>query len=283
MPILTELHLYPIKSCSGIALREATLTAAGLMSEHIYDREWMVVDTQGEFLTQREYPKMALIKPRIKADTLELHAPGMLSLEIPLDLPDPEHAPTLNVRVWRDTVKAFDCDDTTAAWFSNFIGVPCRLARFHPDAQRFANTAWTDGLEVPTLFSDGYPMLVISEASLADLNDKLKAQGRDALPMNRFRPNVVINGIGAFEEDFAESLKIDGAILKPVKPCPRCPMPSIDQATGEFGPDPLDILQTYRADPKVDGGITFGMNAILLEGEGKVLRVGQEIEVTLAF
>jgi uncharacterized protein YcbX len=283
MPILSELHLYPIKSCAGIALREATVTAAGLTSEHIYDREWMVVNAQGEFLTQREHPKMALIKPRIKLDTLELRAPGMLRLEIPLDLPDPGQAPTLNVRVWSDTVKAYDCDDTVAAWFSNFLGLPCRLARFHPDAQRIANTEWTGGVEAPTLFADAYPMLVISEASLADLNDRLKTRGRAALPMDRFRPNIVINGIGAFEEDYAGSFIINEAILKPVKPCPRCPMPSIDQATGEFGPDPLDILQTYRVDPKVRGGITFGMNAILIEGEGRVLRVGQEVGMNLAF
>jgi uncharacterized protein YcbX len=252
------------------------------MSEHIYDREWLVVDVNGEFLTQREHPKLALIKPRIKLDTLELRAPGMLSLEIALDLPDPEHAPTLNVRVWDDTLKAYDCDDTAATWFSRFLGVHCRLARFHPDAQRIANTKWTGGLEAPTLFADGYPLVVISEASLADLNDKLTAQERDALPMNRFRPNIVIDGIGAFEEDYAQSIAINGALLKPVKPCPRCPIPSIDQGTGQFGPDPLDILRGYRANPKVDGGITFGMNAVLIEGEGKILRVGQEVEVALA-
>ncbi|MGH8808313.1 MAG: MOSC domain-containing protein [Noviherbaspirillum sp.] len=283
MPILTELNLYPIKSCAGIALREATLTAAGLMSEHIYDREWMVVDAQGEFMTQRDYRKMALITPRIKADTLELRAPGMLRLEIPLGLPDPEDAKTVEVRVWDDTVKAYDCDETTATWFSRFLGTPCRLVRFHTDAKRVANPEWTDGIEAPTLFSDGYPMLVISEASLGDLNDKLKAQGREALPMNRFRPNIVVNGVEAFEEDYAESITIGNATLKPVKPCPRCPMPSIDQSTGEFGPDPLDILQTYRANAKLDGGITFGMNTIMLEGEGQVLRVGDEVEVKLAF
>lgn len=283
MPILTELNLYPIKSCAGIALREATLTEAGLMSEHIYDREWMVVDANGVFMTQREYPKMALITPRIKAETLELRAPGMLRLEIPLGLPDPEDARVLDVRVWDDTVKAFDCDETTAAWFSGFLGVPCRLVRFHVDAKRFANTVWTGGVEAPTLFSDGYPVLVISQASLADLNEKLVAQGRDALPMNRFRPSIVIDGIGAFEEDYAASLAIGNATLKPVKPCPRCPIPSIDQATGTIGPDPLDILQGYRANPKVDGGITFGMNAILLNGDGELLRVGQEVDVQLAF
>ncbi|HJV51382.1 MAG TPA: MOSC N-terminal beta barrel domain-containing protein [Noviherbaspirillum sp.] len=283
MPAITELNLYPIKSCAGVALREATLTTAGLVHEHIYDREWMVVDAEGEFMTQRDYPRMALITPRIKAETLELRAPGMLRLEIPLGLPHPDDERTLQVRVWNDTVKAYDCDETTAAWFSSFLGVSCRLVRFHPDARRIANSKWTGGVEAPTLFSDGFPILVISEASLADLNGKLKAQGRDALPMQRFRPNIVLGGVDAFEEDYAESFRIGNAALKPVKPCARCPIPSIDPATGEFGPDPLDILRTYRANPKVDGGITFGMNAIVMEGEGQLLRVGQDVEVSLAF
>ena len=283
MPIITELNLYPIKSCAGIALREATITAAGLMSAQIYDREWMIVDRHGQFLTQREHPKMALITQQINADTLELRAPGMLRLQIPLDLPDPDNAPTLDVQVWNDTVKAYDCDETTASWFSNALGVTCRLVRFHPDAKRVANPQRTNGVEVLTLFSDGYPLLVISEASLADLNEKLMMQGREALPMNRFRPNIVIGGAGAFDEDFAESITIDDVILKPVKPCPRCTIPSVDQATGQVGPDPLDILQSYRANPKVDGAITFGMNAILLAGEGKTIRVGQDVNIEIAF
>ncbi len=283
MPILTELNLYPVKSCAGISLREATLTAAGLMSEHIYDREWMVVDAQGNYMTQRDFPRMALIAPRIKADTLELRAPGMLRLEVPLGLPDPEDEKTLAVRIWDEELKAYDCDEVTATWFSKFLGVPCRLVRFHAEAKRLANPKWTEGVEAPTLFSDGYPMLVISQASLDDLNGKLQAQGRPALPMNRFRPNIVIGGVEAFEEDYAASFNIGNAVLKPVKPCPRCPMPAIDQATGEVGPDPLDILQTYRVNPKVDGGIAFGMNTILLQGEGQLLKVGQDIELTLAF
>lgn len=283
MPALSALYLYPIKSCAGIALREATITPAGLMSEQIYDREWMVVDANGNFLTQRQHPKMATIVPRIKADTLELRAPGMLRLEIPLDLPDPDDAPTCLVKVWNDTLKAYDCDATTATWFSNALGTPCRLVRFHPHARRLANPDWTGGVEAPTLFGDGYPMLVISEASLIDLNDKLQAQGRDALPMNRFRPNIVIDGIDAFEEDFADTLQIGEAVLKPVKPCPRCAIPSVDQATGIIGPSPLDILQSYRANSKIDGGLAFGMNAILLAGEGQLLRVGQEAAVELAF
>ncbi|AVR98708.1 MOSC domain-containing protein [Pseudoduganella armeniaca] len=283
MATLSELTLYPIKSCAGIALRAATLTRAGLMTDQIYDREWMVVDANGHYLTQREHPKMALIVPRLKADTLELRAPGMLRLEIPLGLPDPNDAVTIEVELWEERVKAYDGDALTAAWFSNYLGLPCRLVRFHPDVQRLANPKWTGGIEAPTLFCDGYPMLVIGAESLRDLNGKLQAAGRDPLPMNRFRPNLVVDGIEAFEEDYVETFRLGDAVLKPVKPCPRCPIPSVDQQTGEFGPDPLDILQGYRAKPELDGAVCFGMNNILLAGEGQRVEVGQPVDVTLAF
>jgi len=283
MPFISELTLYPIKSCAGIALRQATLTRAGLMTEQIYDREWMVVGSDGVALTQREHPKMALIVPRLKSDTLELRAPGMLQLHIPLGLPDPEAAPTLQVQVWEDSVLAYDCDDTTAAWFSNFLGTPCRLARFHANAQRHTSGTWTGGELHPTLFSDGYPVLVIGSGSLQDLHQKLQQAGRAALPMNRFRPNLVVGDLPAFEEDYVQEFRIGAAGLKPVKPCPRCPMPSIDQASGQFGPDPLDILQSYRAKPELEGAICFGMNTVVTTGDGAKLTVGDPIEVTLSF
>jgi uncharacterized protein YcbX len=281
--MLSEIYFYPIKSCAGIALSEATLTRAGLMTGQVYDREWMLVDASGHFMTQREHPRMALIVPRLKSDTLELRAPGMLRLEIELGLPDPEQAPTCVVQVWDDRVKAYDCDEVTATWFSQALGVPCRLVRFHPDAKRLANPEWSAGIEAPTLFSDGYPVLVLGSASLADLNEKLAAAGRAALPVNRFRPNLVIDGIGAFEEDYAESFRFGATVLKPVKPCPRCPIPSVDQATGVVGADPLDVLRTYRAKPELDGAICFGMNGIVIEGGAERLRVGQEVGVALAF
>lgn len=283
MPAITELNIYPVKSCAGISLREAVVTRAGLMSDQIYDREWMVVDGEGNFLTQREHPKMATIVPKIRLETLELRAPGMLRMEIPLGLPHPDEERLITVKVWDDSVQAYDCDEVTATWFSSYLGTPCRLVRFHPEAKRIANTKWTGGIEAPTLFGDGYPLLVISQASLDDLNARLTAQGRAALPMERFRPNIVIDGIGAYEEDFAGSIAIGGAVIQPVKPCPRCAIPAIDQTTGEVGPSPLDILRTYRADPKIDGGLAFGMNAILLKGEDQVLRVGQDAEVALTF
>ena len=283
MPILSALTLYPIKSCAGLPLQEATLTTAGLMTEQIYDREWMVVDGDGVCMTQREHPRMALITPTLKANTLELRAPGMLRLEIPLGLPDPDLAPTLSTQIWDHPILAYDCDDLTADWFTKAIGVPCRLARFHAKAERAVSQKWTNGVAATTMFSDGYPLLVAGAASLDDLNDKLRGAGREAIPMNRFRPNLVIGGIEAFEEDYAESFQMGDALLKPVKPCPRCPMPSIDQATGVFGPNPLDLMQGYRAKPELDGAICFGMNSILITGDGQRVRVGQEIVVTLAF
>jgi len=283
MATISELILYPIKSCAGMSVPEAVLTDAGLAVGDIYDREWMVIDEAGQFLTQREYPRMALIVPRLKSGTLELRAPGMLPLEIALGLPVPGSVPAREVQVWDDTVLAYDCDAVSAAWFSQAIGIPCRLVRFHAEARRLASATWTGGVEAPTLFSDGYPLLVVGSASLADLNAKLVAAGRAAIPMNRFRPNLVVDGIDAFEEDYVETFGAGAALLKPVKPCPRCPMPSVDQATGVPGPDPLDILQSYRRKPQLDDAVCFGMNCIVTAGEGERLRVGQQLMVTLAF
>jgi uncharacterized protein len=283
MAFVAQLHLYPIKSCAGIALQEAVLGETGLMHQLLYDREWMVVDAEGNFLTQRTHPRLALIQPRIRADVMALRAPGMLTLEVPLAMPDPEDAAAIAVQVWGDRVSAYDCDPLTASWFSNFLGLPCRLARFHAKAQRIANKEWTAGVEARTMFADGYPLLVISESSLDDVNTQLLRHGRAALPMNRFRPNIVLGGVNAYEEDYAETLRIGDTMLKLVKPCPRCPIPSVDQATGTFGPDPLDIMRHFRVNAKLDGRISFGMNAIVLEGEGQTLRVGQSVDVELAF
>jgi hypothetical protein len=283
MAILSELTLYPIKSCAGISVKEATLTSAGLSVDAVYDREWMLVDAQGQFLTQREHPRMALIAPRIKTDTLEVRAPGMLRLEIPLGLPAPEDERTLEVSIWDDKVLAYDCDDVTAAWFSHAVGVPCRLVRFHAGAARVTSTKWTGGIEAPTLFSDGYPVLLIGSASLADLNGKLAVAGRPAVPMNRFRANLVVDGIDAFEEDYTDHFALGAARLKPVKPCGRCPIPAVDQATGVVGPDPVDILRSYRARPAMDGAICFGMNCIVTDGDGERLYVGMPVSMTLAF
>jgi uncharacterized protein YcbX len=281
MPTITALTLYPIKSCAGISVDAATLTRAGLAVDAVYDREWMVVDLQGKFLSQREHPRMALIVPRLRMDTMQLRAPGM-QLDIPLGLPDPDEAPSLQVQVWDEQVLAYDCDATTATWFTQAIGVPCKLVRFHANARRIANPKWTGDVEAPTMFSDGYPVLLVGQSSLDDVNARLVADGRAAIPMNRFRPNIVVDGIEAFEEDYVGNFTIGEAALKPVKPCPRCPMPSVDQATGVAGPDPLDVMQSYRRKALLDDAVCFGMNCIVTAGEGSRLFVGQQIEAELA-
>lgn len=281
MATLSEIIFYPVKSCAGIAVAEAVLTEAGLAVDGVSDREWMVVDEAGQFLTQREYPRMALVTPRMNGGMLELSAPG-LPLHA-LAIGRPAGAAIVAVRLWDDSVVAEDCGDASAAWFAQAIGAPCRLVRFPAGARRLTSTRWTGGLAAPTRFADGYPVLVIGAASLADLNDKLVAAGRAALPMNRFRPNLVIDGIAAFEEDYVEQFTFGALSLKPVKPCPRCPIPSVDQATGVAGADPLDILQAYRRKPQLDDAVCFGMNCIVTAGAGERLRVGQPVDAELAF
>lgn len=281
MATVTELVIYPIKSCAGIPVQQATFGVSGLCSNGVHDREWMLVTREGLFLTQREYPRMALIQPRIDGDALEVSAPGMPPLRLPLA--HDNHAPTVAVQIWDDHVQAADCGDAAAAWFADVLRGPCRLVRFRPEIQRPTSTKWTGGVPAETRFADGYPILVIGQASLDDLNAKLAQAGRAQLPMNRFRPNLVVDGLEAFEEDFVESFSTSDLALRPVKPCARCPIPAIDQATGIPGPDPLDILQSYRANPRMDGAVCMGMNCVVSDGAGSILRVGQEFEVALAF
>lgn len=281
MAILTHLLLYPIKSCAGIAVRSATVLESGLVALGVHDREWMLVTEDGQFLTQREHPRMALVRPLPDGQALRVHAPGMDELALPLAWD--AAAPARTVKIWDDTVDAADCGDAAAAWFSNALQSPCRLVRFRPDVVRPTSTKWTDGVPAQTRFADGYPLLLIGQASLDDLNARLAAAGRHALPMDRFRPNLVVDGIDACEEDFLATLTIGGVEIRPVKPCARCPIPSIDQATGVAGPDPLDVLQTYRANPRMEGAVCFGMNCIVTAGAGSELHLGQELETEIAF
>ena len=275
MASIAALHIYPVKSCRGIELTSASLGRAGLEADGIGDREWMVVDANGGFLSQREAPRMALIAPAIEAGQLLLRAPGMPAQAIALG----EFAlrqPSLAVRVWNHACMAFDEGDAVATWLSQFLGRSLRLARFDPAHKRQSNRERTGKVEALNRFSDGYPILMISAASLADLNDRLRAAGREALPMNRFRPNIVLGELGPFDEDRLLSLSSAGFALTPVKPCPRCPIPSVDQATGVRGPDPLDILGQYRDHPEL--GVVFGQNVIVARGYGSTLMVGQALD-----
>ena len=277
MAIIQSLYLYPVKSCAGIAMESAMLGHAGLESQGVADREWMVVDADtGLFLTQRQAPRMALIQPLLGTGMLKVNAPGQNQLQIPLDGAATRGAKR-HVKVWSHECKAIDEGDAAAAWFSDFLGRPLRLVRFDPAHKRASSREWTGEFEALNRFSDGYPILLISQASLDDLNDRLAQAGREALPMNRFRPNIVLGEVGPYEEDFMLALAADGIAFKPVKPCPRCPIPSIDQSTGTIGPDPLDILSQYRHDERT-GGVVFGQNLVTLQGQGSVVRVGQAFE-----
>ncbi len=287
---IERLFIYPIKSCAGIELSESPLCEFGLD----LDRAWMVVDANGEFVTQREVPRLALIQPQIKRDEMILRAPGMLALHIRIDAVEQPARAT----VWNDEVSAFDMGNMAAQWFTDFLSLteaglpsasatPYRLVRFDPDHKRLSSLTWTKGVEAMNQFSDGFPMLVLSTASLDALNVKLVAAGEPAVGIERFRPNIVLAGLDAHDEDRMNELTIttdtDAVQLALVKPCPRCPIPNINPKTATSTPAVGDMLQTYRQDARVGGSVTFGMNAITLQGFDAVLRVGQTVGGNFAF
>jgi uncharacterized protein YcbX len=287
---IEQLLIYPVKSCAGVALPEALLTDTGLD----LDRAWMVVDAEGEFVSQREAPRLALVQPQLKADELVLRAPGMLALHIGIDRVESP----LSVRIWDDQVPAWDLGAVAAQWISDYLAQPqpgearpsvgpCRLVRFDPAHRRLSSLKWTGGLEAPNQFSDGFPLLVLSQASLDGLNQRLLAAGEVPAAMARFRPNIVLSGLQAHDEDRLAWLQLDaegGPVrLKLVKPCPRCPIPNIDPTTALSHPAVGDALQGYRQDARVGGAVTFGMNAIVCEGDGVLLRLGQTLQGELDF
>jgi uncharacterized protein YcbX len=276
---LQSLHLYPIKSSAGVDVAQALVVETGLE----FDRTWMVVDEQWRFVTQRNHPRLQLVSTRLRQDDLVLRAPGMLALHLALNAAEQP----CRVQVWDDEVPAYDMGALAAQWFSKFIGTGLRLVRFDPDARRLASPVWTGEIAAETTFPDGYPLLVAGAASLAELNRRLAARGADAVTLERFRPNLVIDGLEAHEEDHVDELQFDtddGPVrLRLVKPCTRCAVPNVDPRTAEVGAEPNATLATYRADASMNGAITFGMNAIVLEGIDRTLTAGAVGTATLAF
>ena len=267
-----RLFVYPIKSCAGVELGEAVLTETGLD----LDRAWMVVDQRGEFVTQRELPRMALIRPQLKVHEVVLRAPGMLALHLQIDAVE-EPA---QVRIWGDLVSAYDMGPIAAQWFSDFLGQPLRLVRFDPEHRRLSSPQWTDGVDAPNQFSDGFPLLVLSQASLDLFNEKLSLSGHAPVGMERFRPNLVLSGLDAHDEDRVALLEISAAVpvlLKPVKPCSRCPIPDIDPGTAQIDPAVGRTLRSYRSNERLNGAVSFGMNLIILQGVDQTLKVGQSV------
>jgi uncharacterized protein YcbX len=275
---IAQLFLYPVKGCRGIEIERASLAATGLEVDGIGDREWVVVDAEGEFLSQRELPQMALIETRLTSTALRLKAPGMLQLEVPFA----SEGDVVNVTVWNDTVAAVTQGEVADAWFSRYLGQPCRLMRFDPEARRLSNVRYTGATPAPYKFADAFALLIASTASLADLNARLEKRGMAPVGIERFRPNIVLEGIDAFEEDYVERLALGDAELRVVKPCVRCSVPNVDPATGVTATEPGDTLAIYRDNARA-GGITFGVNAIVMRGAGCTLAKGDSAGLTIGF
>jgi uncharacterized protein YcbX len=263
---VASLHFYPIKSCRGFAVERALVTRRGL--EH--DRLLMVVDEQGTFVTQRELPRMALIEPHLlpseDGEHLTLRAPQMT----PLDLTITQAGPRRRVTVWRSRCQAIDQGDVAADWLSTFLGAGVRLVRIADDFRRTVSPDYAINPDDETGFADGYPILLIGQASLDDLNRRLATP----LPMNRFRPNIVVSGCESFAEDGWRRIRITGIEFALVKPCARCQITTTDQETAVVGKEPLTTLAAFR---RVRGKVMFGQNLIGL-GTGRV-SVGDTVEV----
>jgi len=246
-PLLSAINLYPVKGIRAVAVDRALVTPAGL--EH--DRRWMVVDDRGQFLSQRTHPRLALVTGSTADGRLDLAAPGLP----PLHLQVPDGIRRLQVTVWDDQVDAAAADPRADRWLSRFLGRACRLAYLDDPSGRPLSSSHGKAREVVS-FADGYPCLLASTASLADLNGRLS----DPLPMDRFRPNLVVEGCGAFAEDGWRRLAIGEAVFRFAGLCARCTVTTVDQQTGLSGCDePLRTLAGYRRQEK---GVMFGVNLV---------------------
>ena len=270
---LTGLFIHPVKSLRASAVASADVDALGFVG----DRRFLVVEDHGRFLTQRTLPRMARIATSLSENLLTLSAEGAGTVNVPR-ASDPT-APLRTVSVWKsEGLQAEDCGDDAANWLGDFLGVKCRLVRIGPAFQR---PILKPDVALPgdvVNFADSHPFLIISEASLEDLNGRLVAQGHAALPMNRFRPNLVVTGCPAFAEDSWTRIKVGGMIFRASGPCSRCIMTTTDQFTGERGKEPLRLLATYRRDAADPTDVNFGQNLIHETKSGR-LRVGDTVEI----
>jgi uncharacterized protein len=257
---LSDLRLYPIKSCGGIAVDESEVDERGLR----HDRRWMLVDETGSFMSQRKLPRMALIKVRLESDGLAVDAPGMSSLQVPFGPPDGK--PML-ARVWNDLVEAQTVDDDS--WFSEFLGVSCKLVYLPDESVRQVDPAYAEPGDRVSL-ADGFPFLLISEASLAILNARLE----QPLPMDRFRPNLVVGGCEPFAEDGWRGVRIGQLTFRVVKPCARCTITTVDQESATKGKEPLRTLARFR---RAGNKVLFGQN--LIHDETGTLRIGDPVQI----
>lgn len=248
-PKLSALIIYPLKSAAGISLTQSPLDSTGLR----YDRRWMLIDSNNNFLSQRQFPKMALISPSLdQQGQLSLQAPTLTEIKVPLIT---HSIGTLPVTIWGAEIEAHHLSLEVDQWLSSFLGVDCRLVTLADETHRQCDLKYAQQGD-HTTFTDGFPLLLCTEASLADLNNRLSTQ----VSMAHFRPNIVISGTQAFEEDLWETITINELNLQVVKPCSRCIITTIDPTSGEkIGAEPLKTLMSYR---QKNNKIYFGQNVI---------------------
>lgn len=266
--VLSEINIYPIKSLSGISLKNSIVENRGLQ----FDRRWMLVDEKNNFLTQREFPKMATVSVEIAKDNLNVSCENQ-TLEIPFE---PNTNESASVKIWSSRCRARVYETRINEWFSDVLETNCRLVLMPEETKRKVNYFYAVHKTDVVSFADGYPVLLIGESSLADLNSRLDAP----IPMNRFRPNLVVSDSDAFAEDGWKQVKIGNVIFHIVKPCARCVITTIDQTKGEKqGIEPLKTLSSYRIPKRsVKKKILFGQN-LIAENVGEILKVGDKVEI----
>lgn len=275
------LNIYPVKSLQGISVQQAELGERGLA----YDRHWMIVDQAGQCVTQRNLPLMAQIEIELTSSELVLKHPSKASISVDLNV---GHQKVYPVQVWDDQCLGLDEGDDVSAWLTSVIGQwedsELRLVRFSDDDIRPVEPDFLQGEDAHTAFSDAYPFLITNEASLILLNNHLTKKGSQTIGMDRFRPNIVIAGIEAFEEDQVDTLSApnDGYQLALRKPCERCKVTTIDQRSGFIAEakEPLATLVKMKTQPDLKGAF-FGQNALLIKGQKQLIKVGDELALVL--
>ena len=265
---LTSIHIYPVKSLSGFSLKEAYADARGFR----YDRRWMLVDTDGRFVTQREIPALALIETSIASGQLVFHSRTAPENKLSIALsPDGSGLHEARVQIWKDRVLGWVYPQDIQQWFSDLLGRQLRLVYLPDHADRPVSPDFAP-LGYQVSLADAYPYMILGEASLADLNNRLPS----SLPMNRFRPNLVFSGGTAYEEDDWTDLQIGQVHFRGVKRCGRCTITTIDQQTASRAAEPLKTLATYRRE---NGNIYFGRYLIRTNPSAALVRVGDTIQV----
>lgn len=264
---ISSLHVHPIKSCAAVPVERMVIGKRGPEG----DRRFMIVDAAGRFVTQRTEPRLALVQVEVGPGKLSLAAPGMSRCVVDVLEDGACSGERVRVEVWRYRGDALGVGGAADAWLSDYLGRAARLVRCAPDMDRPANPEWA-APDTQVAFSDAYPILLISEASLDALNERIG--GAEPLPMARFRPNVVVSGCAPFAEDDWRTLRIGDALLDVVKPCDRCAVTTVDPATAARGKEPLATLATFRRSPS---GVLFGQNCTARAPA--TLAVGAAVEV----